>query len=217
MAKKAAAAPVEKIETWAISKLVPYATNPRLHSPEQVDQIAASMGEFSQTQLVVVDEAGEIIAGHGRVLAAQKLGWKQIKVAIAAGWSDAKKKAYRIADNQIALTSRWDQELLRTELAELKLDENIDLGLLGFDPGYLEGLLMQSGNVDNALAEWDGMPEFSHQDKQAFRSVVIHLKDQAAVEQFEKLVGRKLTNRYLWFPEMEIELAHDKRYAAPKK
>lgn len=214
--KGGARAPVDRIERRALSALVPYAQNPRMHSPEQVDQIAESMKTFGQAQLVVVDEKDEIVAGHGRVLAAQKLKWKDLLVGVAVGWSAQQKRAYRIADNQIALMSRWDQELLRAEVKDLS-GEHVDLTLLGFDPGYMEGLLMDAGNVTNPLSEWEGMPEFSHQDKQAFLSVVIHFKDQAAVEQFEKLLGRKLTNRYLWFPEMEIELAHDKRYSAPKK
>lgn len=208
-------APTESIEKRSVAALIPYAQNPRLHSDEQVEQIAASMKRFGQTINIVIDEAGEIIAGHGRVLAAQRLGWKKMQVGIAVGWSESKKRAYRIADNQLALTSRWDQDLLR---AELKLidGEEIDLSLLGFDPGYLDGLMMEMGDGGDAASEWTGMPDFVHGDKSAYKSVVVHFKDQAAVEQFENAIGRKITSKFMWYPEIEIELAFTKQYASTK-
>ncbi len=124
-------APVDRIERWPIGKLVPYARNPRLHSPQQVDQIAASMTEYGQAQLIVVDEQGEIIAGHGRVLAAEQLRWKDVAVGIAVGWTEPQRRAYRIVDNKLALSSSWDDALLKMELEGLKT-EDYDLGLLGF-------------------------------------------------------------------------------------
>lgn len=141
-AKKKQAAPVERIEVRPLADLVPYARNPRLHSPEQVEQIAASLREFKQTQPVVVDEAGEIIAGHGRVLAAEKLGWAEIVVAVAVGWTEQQKRAYRVADNKIALNSSWDGALLRAELVELRVD-GFDLALTGFDPEALVTFLAE--------------------------------------------------------------------------
>jgi ParB-like chromosome segregation protein Spo0J len=125
-------APVERIEPRLVADLVPYANNPRLHSEEQVQQIAASMREFGQAQIVVVDEDGEIIAGHGRVLAARRLDLKKLLVGVAVGWTDAQKRAYRIADNKIALNSEWDGVLLKAELVELR-DEGFALDLTGFD------------------------------------------------------------------------------------
>jgi len=135
-------APVDRIERWPVARLVPYAKNPRLHSPEQVSQIAASMREFGQTHNVVVDDRGEIIAGHGRVLAAQQLGWEKIIVGVAVGWDENKKKACRIADNQLALTSVWDQFALRAEIGALRM-ENYDLLLLGFGEEELARLLAE--------------------------------------------------------------------------
>jgi len=124
----------------SIAQLVPYARNPRLHTPEQIGQIAASMREFGQAQLVVIDPTGEIIAGHGRVLAAERLGWSHVKVGVAVGWSEEQKQAYRIADNQLGLTSTWDMGLLGTELHDLKV-EDYDLSLLGFDAPQLYELM----------------------------------------------------------------------------
>lgn len=206
-------APVESIEMRPLSALIPYALNPRLHSDEQVAQIAASMKEFGQTQLIVVDEKEEIIVGHGRVLAAQLLKWTEMKVGVAIGWSEQQKRAYRIADNQLALTSRWDQDMLRAELKQIE-GTDVDLSVLGFDPGYLEGLLMIDGATPGA--DWAGMPEFTHGDKTAFKSVVMHFKDQAAVDAFEKAIDRKITSKFMWYPEIEIELAFTKQYASTK-
>ena len=89
--------PADKVEQWDINRLVPYARNSRTHSDEQVAQIAASIKEWGFTTAVLVDEQGGIIAGHGRTLAAQKLQMKEVPVMVAAGWSDAKKRAYIIA------------------------------------------------------------------------------------------------------------------------
>jgi ParB-like chromosome segregation protein Spo0J len=103
-----------------VAALVPFTRNARTHSDEQVAQIAASIREWGWTMPVLVDEAGTIIAGHGRVLAAQRLGLPEVPVMVAAGWSEAKRRAYVIADNKLALNAGWDEELLRLELGELK-------------------------------------------------------------------------------------------------
>jgi ParB-like chromosome segregation protein Spo0J len=124
--------PADNIERRQVKSLVPYARNSRTHSPEQVSQIAASITEWGFTSPILVDEAGTIIAGHGRVLAAQQLGLDELPVMTATGWTEAQKQAYIIADNKLALNSGWDMELLKVEMVELDgLD--FDLGLIGFD------------------------------------------------------------------------------------
>lgn len=207
-------APVDRVERWPIEKLAAYARNPRLHSAEQIDQIAASMQEFGQAQLVVVDAKGEIIAGHGRVLAAEQLGWKQVVVGIARGWSETKKRAYRIADNQIGLVSRWDDELLRVELAGLG---SFDLALLGFDEAQLQGFSLDvaRGETD-AASEWSGMPEFSQEDKLAWRTIKVHFKNQQAIDNFAKTIKQKIgpAARFVWFPEEQKAVVADKEYIA---
>jgi ParB-like chromosome segregation protein Spo0J len=87
--------------------------NARTHSPEQVDQISASIREWGWTIPVLVDDEGGIIAGHGRVLAAHKLAIAEVPVMVAAGWSEAQKRAYVLADNKLALNAGWDNDLLR--------------------------------------------------------------------------------------------------------
>jgi ParB-like chromosome segregation protein Spo0J len=131
--------PADKIEKWKISKLIPYARNARTHSDEQVGQIAASIKEWGWTTPVLVDETGGIIAGHGRTLAAQKLGMTEIPVMVAKGWSETKKRAYIIADNKIALNSGWDNEMLALELGEIG-DLGFDLDLTGFNAGEIAAL-----------------------------------------------------------------------------
>ena len=123
--------PADKVEKWAIDKLIPYARNARTHSDEQVSQIAASIKEWGWTTPVLVDEQGSIIAGHGRTLAAHKLKMTEIPVMVAKGWSDAKKRAYIIADNKLAINAGWDSEMLALEIDELK-EAGFDLGLTGF-------------------------------------------------------------------------------------
>jgi ParB-like chromosome segregation protein Spo0J len=96
--------------------LIPYARNARTHAEDQVAQIAASIREWGWTNPVLVGEDGTIIAGHGRVLAARKLRIPDVPVMVAAGWSDAQKRAYTIADNKLTLNGGWDQDLLALEL-----------------------------------------------------------------------------------------------------
>lgn len=131
--------PADKVERRPVADLVPYARNARTHSPEQVDQIAASIREWGWTTPVLVDESNEIIAGHGRILAAHKLKLATVPVMTAIGWTEAQKRAYVLADNKLALNAGWDMDLLKTEL--LDLDHlNFDLGLVGFNQDELANI-----------------------------------------------------------------------------
>ena len=129
-----------QIEQVATADLIPYARNARTHSDSQVAQIAGSIQEFGFTNPVLIDAANGIIAGHGRVMAAQKLGLKSVPCIRLGHLSDAQKRAYILADNRIALNSGWDDAMLEVELAELHADE-YDLGLLGFDADELAKLM----------------------------------------------------------------------------
>ena len=123
--------PADKVERRAVSALAPYAKNARTHSPEQVAQIAASIREWGWTVPVLVDEAGGLIAGHGRVLAAKSLGLAEVPVMVARGWSEAQKRAYVIFDNKSTLNGGRDDALLKIELGDLK-GLGFDLALTGF-------------------------------------------------------------------------------------
>ena len=115
-----------------IKELIPYCNNSRTHSDEQVLQIASSIKEFGFTNPVLIDGQGGIIAGHGRIMAAQKLKIDEVPTITLSGLSEAQKKAYIIADNKLALNSGWDDELLKIELEQLK-ELDFDLSLIGFD------------------------------------------------------------------------------------
>ncbi|HZT32792.1 MAG TPA: DNA methyltransferase [Bryobacteraceae bacterium] len=133
----------KQIELWPVERLVPYAKNARTHSEEQIAQIAASIAEFGFNNPVLVDTSAGLIAGHGRVLAARKLGLEQIPVVVLDHLSETQKRAFLIADNRISESARWDDEILRGELAELK-DAEFDLALLGFSDDELEALLAEA-------------------------------------------------------------------------
>lgn len=141
--------PAQTVKKRQVSDLVPYARNSRTHSEEQIAQIAASIKEWGWTNPVLIDEDAGIIAGHGRILAAQKLGIKEVPCMVATGWTKAQKQAYIIADNKLALNAGWDEELLSLELSEIgELD--FDLGLIGFSDLELNSLLADrnEGNTD---------------------------------------------------------------------
>ena len=148
--------PADKVEKWAIDKLIPYARNARTHSDEQVAQIAASIKEWGWTTPVLVDEQGGIIAGHGRTLAAQKLKMAEVPVMVAKGWSDAKKRAYVLADNKLALNAGWDNEMLALELGEIG-DLGFDIDLTGFTAEEIAALTPEQ--IEPGLTDEDAVPE----------------------------------------------------------
>ena len=123
--------PADKVERRDIETLIPYARNSRTHSDAQITQIAASIKEWGFTNPILVDTDNEIIAGHGRLLAAKKLNLKEVPCILADGWTEAQKKAYVIADNKLALNADWDSQMLALELTELD-DVKFDLNLIGF-------------------------------------------------------------------------------------
>lgn len=128
--------PASKVEMRNVSELVPYANNSRTHSPQQVDQIAASINEWGWTVPVLVDEKGMLIAGHGRIMAAQKLGIDKVPTITVRGWTEAQKKAYVIADNKLALNADWNLQVLTSEIDSIaRLD--FDISKLGFDDNEL--------------------------------------------------------------------------------
>ncbi|MGD1095114.1 MAG: site-specific DNA-methyltransferase [Bryobacteraceae bacterium] len=142
---------------WLVSKLIPYTRNPRTHSESQVAQIAASIEQFGFNNPILVDTKAGIIAGHGRLLAARKLELTEVPVIVLDHLTEAQKRAYIIADNQLALNAGWDDDLLREELAALqKEDFNIDL--IGFDDAELARLL-GAQDATPGLTDEDAVPE----------------------------------------------------------
>jgi len=145
-----------KITQKKVDSLIPYINNSRTHSDEQVAQIAASIKEFGWTNPILVDGDNSIIAGHGRLLAARKLGYKEVPTIELADLTETQKKAYIIADNRLALNAGWDNELLTIELNDL-LADGFALELLGFDPKELDALL--EPEVVEGLTDEDAVPD----------------------------------------------------------
>ena len=160
-----------KIESLPLDRLIPYARNSRTHSDAQVAQVAASIREFGFTNPVLIDAEDGIIAGHGRVMAARKLGLEKVPCIRLAHLSETQRRAYIIADNKLALNSGWDEEMLALELAELR-EVDFNLQLTGFDGAEL-------GEFD--AAETD-MPELADGDKQPFQQKTFTLHDEQAEE-----------------------------------
>jgi hypothetical protein len=131
--------PVDGMERRAVATLAANARNARTHTGAQIEQLAESIKLYGWTMPVLIDESGVILAGHGRVLAAQRLNIAEVPVIVARGWSGEKKRAYMLADNKLSLNSSWDKKMLSVELKELK-DLSFDLKLTGFKDGELQKL-----------------------------------------------------------------------------
>lgn len=140
------------VEYRKVETLIPYARNPRTHSDEQVAKIAASIAEYGWTNPVLVDGDNGVIAGHGRLAAARKLGLELVPVIELAHLSPTQKRAYVITDNRLALDAGWDEELLALELAELS-EAGYDLALTGFDDGEIEAFLNGDDATDDSTDE----------------------------------------------------------------
>lgn len=148
--------PSPQIEQTPIESLIPYARNSRTHSEAQVAQIAASIREFGFTNPVLIDSSGSIIAGHGRVMAARKLGMPEVPCLRLSHLTDTQRRAYIIADNKLALNAGWDAELLRLEIEELQ-ELEFDVSLLGFDDAELDALTPTE--LEPGLTDEDAVPE----------------------------------------------------------
>jgi len=151
-----------QITELALSDLAPYVNNSRTHSGEQVKQIPESIQEFGFTNPILIDESKQIIAGHGRLMAAQELGLSSVPCITLENLSDEQKRAYVIADNQLALNAGWDFDMLKDEIEALQdMDFNIDL--LGFDDSFLDGLLELE--PEEGLTDEDEVPELPEEPK----------------------------------------------------
>lgn len=151
----------QEIVYKSVKELVPYARNSRTHSDEQVAQIMASIKEFGFTNPVLTDGENGIIAGHGRVMAAQRMGLEEVPTIELSHLTEAQKKAYIIADNKLALNSGWDEEMLAIEMQELH-DIGYDLDLIGFTPEELEEMdINLEGTLEAIIDESkaDDVPE----------------------------------------------------------
>ena len=144
-----------KITNKKVTELIPYVNNSRTHSDEQVAQIAASIKEFGWTNPILVDGSNGIIAGHGRLLAARKLGHTEVPTIELSDLTETQKKAYIIADNRLALSAGWDNEMLTLELNDL-LADGFALEMLGFDPVEMQLLIDGGPDFEPATEDEQG-------------------------------------------------------------
>lgn len=188
----------------ALSALIPYARNARTHSEAQVAEIAGSIREFGFTNPVLIDNDKGIIAGHGRVLAARKLSIEQVPCIRLDHLTDTQRRAYIIADNKIALSADWDYNLLAIELEEVEASE-LDLSVTGFSATEIDWIKNAAELVEDSAGEWQDMPEFEQENKQAFRRLIINFKSQEHIDRFAELLKQQITDKtkYLWFPKEE--------------
>lgn len=150
--------PADKVERRSVDSLLPYAKNSRTHDDAQIAAIAASIKEWGWTVPVLVDTSGTLIAGHGRILAARKLGIKEVPTMVADGWTDAQRRAYVIADNKLTLRGGWDTDLLALELGDLK-DDGFNIDLIGFDESELDALFKEPETETEGNTDPDEVPE----------------------------------------------------------
>lgn len=161
-----------KINYRATGDLIPYVNNSRTHNEAQVQQVAASIKEFGFTNPILLDDDSGIIAGHGRLLAAQKLNLDKVPTITLKGLTEAQRKAYVIADNQLALNSGWDYEALRIEVDRIA-ELDFDISLLGFDNDFLDDLLIDGDAVVD-------FPEMDDGDKEPYQQITYTLHDEQA-------------------------------------
>jgi site-specific DNA-methyltransferase (adenine-specific) len=196
-----------QIKEVAVDKLIPYAKNSRTHSPEQVAQIAASIKEFGFRNPILVDGVG-IIAGHGRLMAAQKLNLDKVPTIDCSDMTESQKKAYIIADNKLAMNAGWDMDFLKLELQDLE-DADFDLSLTGFDDKELDALLNVIQGTEG-LTDEDDVPDTPIEPKTKIGDIYIlgnhrlMCGDSCSVTDMQKLVNDRQVDMWLTDPPYNV-------------
>jgi hypothetical protein len=178
-----------KITQKQVAELIPYVNNSRKHSDKQVAQIAASIKEFGWTNPILVDGDNGIIAGHGRLMAARKLGMTEVPTIELSDLSESQKKAYVIADNNLALNADWDEALLKIELENLK-DLSFDLDILAFDDEFLTNLLEENEDEENMYTQKVDIP--TYEPSEIKPNVKDLYDDSKAFDLIDKIKASKL-------------------------
>jgi len=196
-----------KITVKKVAELIPYVNNSRTHSDDQVAQIAASIKEFGWTNPILVDGENGIIAGHGRLMAARKLGHTEVPTIELKDLTEAQKKAYVIADNKLALNAGWDNDVLKIELQNLQ-ELGFDLDLLGFDAKELDALL-EPEQIEG-LTDEDAVPEVPEEPKTKLGDIYqlgkhrLMCGDSCSTNDMEKLCDGQLVDMWLTDPPYNV-------------
>lgn len=198
------------IEYLDAKDITPYARNSRTHSDEQVAQVAASIKEFGWTNPILIDEDNVIIAGHGRLMAAQRLGFDSVPTIRLENLSDAQKRAYVIADNKLALNAGWDSEMLAVEINDL-IEQGFDLDLTGFDGDEIDALLADANKVADGLTADDDVPDVpeipisTKGDVWVLGRHRVICGDATVITDVEKLMGGALADMLLTDPPYNVD------------
>jgi DNA modification methylase len=198
--------PADKITKRKTDELIPYARNSRTHSDEQVAQIAASIKEWGWTTPVLIDESGGIIAGHGRVMAARKLGIEEVPTMTATGWTKAQKAAYVLADNQLPQNAGWNMDMLKVEMMDLDSD-GFDLNLIGFDGDMVANLL---NDPEEGLTDPDAVPDVPDDpvtvegDVWLLGDHRLMCGDSTSIDAVERLCGEHMADMWLTDPPYNV-------------
>jgi DNA modification methylase len=193
-------------KTASVADLIPYARNSRTHSPQQVDKIAASIREFGFLNPIIVDGQNGIVAGHGRVMAAQKLGLASLPVIEAAHLTEAQKRAYVIADNRLALDAGWDNDMLKIELQDLDA-QGFDLSLTGFNPDEIGNFLAEEteGLTDeDAVPEVPAVPVTVEGDVWVLGRHRLMCGDSTSIDHLQRLCDGQLVDMWLTDPPYNV-------------
>jgi hypothetical protein len=198
-----------------VEDLIPYVNNARTHSDEQVTMIAASIKEFGFNNPILLDGENGVIAGHGRLMAAKKIGLDEVPCIELKHLTEAQKKAYILADNRLAENAGWDEDLLKIELNSLK-ELNFDIesiGFTGFDDTNFEEIETVEGENDPE-EEWTDMPEYNSEDV-CYAKCIVSFETAKDREDFFHLLGQEFTDKTLsmWFPKKEKRELEPYRWA----
>ncbi len=210
---------VEQLEHWSVAELIPYAKNARTHSPEQVNQIARSIESFGFVNPVLVGDDKVIVAGHGRLMAAQQLGMDRVPVIVLGHLDEVQCRALVLADNKLAENAGWDEDLLKLELQALD-DLDFDLDIVGFSDEELDGLLLEEpeGNTED-----DQVPEVQEQPVSKPGDVWVlgchRLLCGSATEpaDVEKLMDGQLADMVFTDPPYNVDYANPEKDGKAKK
>lgn len=191
-----------------VEDLIPYASNSRTHSEQQIAQIAASIREFGWTNPVLINDENSIIAGHGRLLAARQLKMTEVPCIKLDHLTKSQQKALVIADNQLALNAGWDVEMLKAEISGLDTD-GFDLDLLGFDSDFLDGLLIEE---TEGLTDEDAVPDVPEEPETKLGDVWILGRhrlmcgDSTSIDAVERLMGGRKADMVFTDPPYGISV-----------
>ena len=198
----------QKLEYIELEKIIPYARNSRSHSEHQVSQVAASIEEFGFTNPILIDADNGIIAGHGRLMAAQRLGIGKAPCIRLSHLTESQKKAYIIADNKLALNAGWDEELLRLELGDLDAD-GYDVSLTGFSEEELAALVVDE--LTEGLTDEDAVPDVPDEPTTVLGDVYklgnhrLMCGDSTSIDAVEKLMDSHLADQFITDPPYNVE------------